>query len=65
MFDELVVDDWLHVEWLDERVWWMRLGDARIQVEICDDGIAKVDIVRGFYEPVRGESSTTQEPAAT
>lgn len=24
-FDELVVDDWLHIEQMDNAVWWMRL----------------------------------------
>ena len=28
LFDELVVDGWLHIENLDPRRWWMRLGDA-------------------------------------
>ena len=26
VFDELVVDDWLHVEQMDRDTWWMRIG---------------------------------------
>jgi hypothetical protein len=33
VFDELVVDPWLHAEWMDERRWWLRVGDARIHGE--------------------------------
>jgi hypothetical protein len=31
-FDELVVDGWLHIEQMDANVWWMRVGDASINV---------------------------------
>ena len=27
VFDELVVDDWLHIESMDRDTWWMRIGD--------------------------------------
>jgi hypothetical protein len=29
ILDEVVVDDWMHLEQMDERRWWMRVGDAR------------------------------------
>lgn len=28
VFDELVVDDWFHIEQMDTRLWWMRIGNA-------------------------------------
>jgi hypothetical protein len=31
IFDELVVDDWLHLEQMDDTRWWMRLADVRIE----------------------------------
>lgn len=27
-FDELVIDDWLHIEQMNDRDWWMGLGTA-------------------------------------
>lgn len=56
IFDELVVDNWLHVEQMDERVWWLMIGDARILVTIDPNGAATVDIERGFYAPMRGKT---------
>jgi hypothetical protein len=32
VFDELVVDDWLHVEQMDRELWWMRIGDLVVWV---------------------------------
>lgn len=58
IFDELVVDHWLHVEQLDERIWWMRVGDARLQVSIAKDGAVTVDVQRGFYDDVLGRTET-------
>lgn len=49
VFDELVVDDWLHVEQMNERSWWLRVGDARINVEIRQDR-AQVSVERGVYD---------------
>jgi hypothetical protein len=48
-FDELVVDDWLHVEQMDENVWWLRVGDARLMVTLDASGQPFVDVERGFY----------------
>lgn len=54
VFDEVVVDDWLHLEQLSARVWWMRLGDAYIIVRVGKDGKAEVNIRRGEYGEARG-----------
>lgn len=56
VFDELVVDNWLHVEQMDDDTWWLRVGDARISVRIHVDGTAEVDVERGFYEETRGQT---------
>ncbi|MBN8469456.1 hypothetical protein JYJ95_23390 [Corallococcus exiguus] len=59
VFDELVVDHWLHLEQLDEREWWMRVGDARLLVRVESSGDVRVDGERGCYAPILG--ITTQE----
>lgn len=41
-FDELVVGDWFHMEQMDTRFWWMRLGDVSWNIMIGRDGIVKV-----------------------
>lgn len=56
VLDEVVLDDWLHLEQMNENVWWMRLGDARIVVEVAPEGTVRVDIERGSYERVSGET---------
>lgn len=59
VFDELVVDHWLHIEQLGEREWWMRIGDARILVAVQSSGDVRVDVERGFHAPIHG--TTTDE----
>ena len=49
VFDELVVDDWLHLEQMDDTSWWMRLADARIMIRVQPDGRAKLEIERDAY----------------
>lgn len=48
-FDELVVGDWLHIEWMHGRHWWMRLGDARILITIPDGKPPIIEIERDEY----------------
>lgn len=31
-FDEVVVDDWLHVEQMGVRDWWAQIGDAWVWI---------------------------------
>ena len=57
VFDEICVDHWLHVEQIDERLWVMQVGDARISVNIKEDGQVTVDVERGFYSEVQGSTS--------
>lgn len=49
VLDEVVVDQWMHLEQMDERLWWMRLGDARLLIEIDERGNANVSFEPGFY----------------
>lgn len=62
VFDELVVGGWLHIEQLEVGVCWMRVGDARLTVSLEPDGGATVDVQRGFYGEVRGETSEHETP---
>ena len=59
-FDELVLDDWLHLEQMNERAYWMRLGDAYVWIQLPAKGDPIVSIRRGEYGPVSGE---TEVPA--
>ena len=49
IFDELVIDQWLHLEQMGPRSWWMRVGDARLSIRIDKDGQARVTVERGVY----------------
>jgi hypothetical protein len=49
ILDEFVLDDWFHLEKMSERMWWMRVGDARLLVEVDEEGQAKLTVERGFY----------------
>lgn len=42
IFDELVIDQWLHLEQMDANNYWLRVGDAR--VSICVRGPDDVDV---------------------
>lgn len=37
-FDELVVGRWLHVEQMDEALWWLDIGGLVVHVVADDDG---------------------------
>ena len=50
-FDELAIDDWFHLERMDERFWWARIGDAYLMIAVHPDGRAAVTIERGQYGP--------------
>jgi hypothetical protein len=58
LFDELVVDHWLHIEWMDGGNWWARIGDARLNIAIAQDGSVRLDVERGVYGPAHGSTST-------
>ena len=47
--DEVVLDQWFHLERMDKRLWWLRVGDARLMVSLEDGGRVQVEIERDFY----------------
>jgi hypothetical protein len=46
VFDELAIDDWLHLEQMGRRVWWLSLGDRQlvIWIEVPRRGKVRVRI---------------------
>lgn len=38
VFDELVIDDWFHLEQMDEKDYWMRLGQLTIRIHLGEAG---------------------------
>ena len=44
VFDELVVDQWLHIEQMSRSVWWMRLGDASINIRVKRDSSVELTL---------------------
>ncbi|AFE06388.1 hypothetical protein COCOR_05469 [Corallococcus coralloides DSM 2259] len=57
---ELVVENWLHVEQVGDGAWWMRVGDMRIRVQAPRNGSPEVDVERGFYDLVQGETKVVE-----
>lgn len=50
-FDELVVDDWLHIEQMDTRNWWMDLCGIRVSVYLPSNG--KPSVLLELDDPER------------
>lgn len=50
IFDELVIDHWFHLEQMTDDTWWIRVGDARIDIEVRPDGSAEVSVERDVYD---------------
>lgn len=63
VLDEVAIDHWLHMEQMDDRRWWFRIGDVWVMANIDEAGRVTVDVERGSYGPVRGTTST--HPCAT
>jgi len=55
-FDELVVGQWLHVEWMDADRWWMRVGDVVIWITVDPSGDARQVEVYTPRDPPPGTS---------
>lgn len=51
-FDEVVVDDWFHIEKMDDRHWWMRIGDLNVNVHVRSDGTRTLS---GWWETEDGK----------
>jgi hypothetical protein len=58
--DEVVVDEWFHLEEMDQNQWWMRLGDIRATITKTENGKVRVDIERGSYDEVHGSTEISQ-----
>lgn len=47
-FDEVVIDDWFHLEQMDDRDWWLGVGNGddywHINIHIDRDGHAQVNV---------------------
>lgn len=43
-FDELVVDDWLHIEHMRDNYWWIRIGDSLSINIVVDEKTGETDI---------------------
>jgi hypothetical protein len=55
--DEVVIGNWLHLEWMSEDHCWMRIGDAAVNVLFSAEGPVEVRISRGFYADIVGDTS--------
>jgi hypothetical protein len=42
VLDEVVLDGWLHLEQMDENVWWIRINDKMTFVSLDESGRATV-----------------------
>jgi hypothetical protein len=42
VFDELVIDGWLHLEQMTARSWWLRIGKEAVFITIDRDGNPKM-----------------------
>ena len=48
VLDEVVLEDWFHLELMDKNSYWLRVGDARISI-LLDTGKPKISIERDIY----------------
>jgi hypothetical protein len=47
-FDEIVIDRWLHLEWMSDRHYWMQLGPLRIDITLGSNGACDILIERDY-----------------
>jgi hypothetical protein len=47
---------------MDDGLWWLRIGDARVMIALDPGSEPKVDIFRAFYGPQRGVSTVFDSP---
>ena len=62
--DEISIGSWFHLEQMDRLVVWMRVGDARVTVELRPASRPVVDIDRGARGEMRGTTSVGAPIAA-
>lgn len=64
--DEIVVGEWLHVERMSERGYFVQLGDARFHVELTRKGVATVYVTEAAIVPgAKGTARLTDGHTAT
>lgn len=51
VFDELVVDHWLHVEQMNERAWMIRVGETGIWVDVNANGEVAMRVMSDEHPP--------------
>lgn len=39
VFDELVIDDWLHLEQMSDRCWYLNIGGVRLDIFVGTKGV--------------------------
>ena len=44
VLDEVVIDQWFHLEQMDTRHWWLGIGDVHIHIWIGRDGRPAVSV---------------------
>lgn len=49
-FDELVVGQWIHIEQMDDNLWWMNIGGVTVDVRTDREGRPKQITVFGPYD---------------
>jgi|GEM_PF-3556772 len=54
--DEVVIAKWLHIEQLDKDRFHARIGDARIEIYCKDPEKVIVNIERGAFGPILGDT---------
>jgi hypothetical protein len=64
-FDELVIGDWFHLEWMHGREWWLALGDASIYITVPKDRPPVLQIQRGVYGACPSSEQDEQSLAET
>lgn len=52
VFDELKVDDWIHIERMNDHQWWMRLGEAQFDIIIEQNGSTRICFRSGKMHPM-------------
>ncbi len=43
-FDELIIDDWIHLERMDKDKFWMRLGQVEFDITILPNGQPEIKV---------------------
>lgn len=51
VFDELCVDDWLHLEQMDDRSWFLSVGERAFWIDIPKDPKKPVQITHEEVRP--------------